>query len=159
MQAVCLSCYYIQLYTATPGFLASAPTGLMGSFLPNLSFYDQKKSIAAIYSDSFAGMCSMSLFTQAYDVLILCLFVGVYLNILSPYFRGIGGKLGTIGFVSSLSFYIIKRVARALAKINSKSARGPDGISQKVAISHSDWLLPKHLDAIHKRNYKHWHSH
>lgn len=46
-----------------------------------------------------------------------------------------------------------QRVIRALAKIDSKSAMGPDDINQEMALSHSDWLLPKHLDAIHKRVY------
>ena len=34
-----------------------------------------------------------------------------------------------------------------------KSASGPDGITRKLAEEHSDWLLPKHLDAIHKKRY------
>lgn len=47
-----------------------------------------------------------------------------------------------------------QRVIDALARIDSKSASGPDGIDKKMAINHSDWLLPKHLDAIHKQSYK-----
>jgi len=47
-----------------------------------------------------------------------------------------------------------QRVKAALAKIDSKSASGPDGINRNMAIGHADWLLPKHLDAIHKRKYK-----
>lgn len=47
-----------------------------------------------------------------------------------------------------------QRVNSALARIDCKSASGPDGIDRKMAMSHSDWLLPKHLDAIHKQKYK-----
>ena len=46
-----------------------------------------------------------------------------------------------------------KRVQKALARISVKSASGPDGISRKMAEDHCDWLLPKSLDAIHKKRY------
>lgn len=46
------------------------------------------------------------------------------------------------------------RVKSALAKIDRKSASGPDGISRDTTIDHLDWLLPKPLDAIHKRKYE-----
>lgn len=46
-----------------------------------------------------------------------------------------------------------KRVQRALARISVKSASGPDGINRSMAQNHCDWLLPKSLDAIHKKRY------
>ena len=46
------------------------------------------------------------------------------------------------------------RVVAAISKINRNSACGPDGINQEMAIRHADWLVPKDLDAIHKRKYK-----
>lgn len=47
-----------------------------------------------------------------------------------------------------------KRVIKALSRINIKSGKGPDGIRQSLAVRHSDWLLPSHLDAIHKCKYQ-----
>ena len=47
-----------------------------------------------------------------------------------------------------------ERVKKAIAKIDRHSASGPDEINVKMAINHCDWLLPKHLDAIHKRKYE-----
>ncbi len=47
-----------------------------------------------------------------------------------------------------------ERVISALAKIERKSAAGPDGINRDMATVHLDWLLPKHLDAVHKRKYE-----
>lgn len=46
------------------------------------------------------------------------------------------------------------RVKKAIARIDRQSASGPDEINVEMAINHSDWLLPKHLDAIHKKKYE-----
>ena len=104
----CISCFYLQKELMLPSFLASILVGLTGSFLPPSKFYNNNKGIAGVYSGSFASMCSLAYFTTFWDLLILCLFVGLYFNIFSPYFRGVGGKLGTIGFLSSISFVALK---------------------------------------------------
>jgi hypothetical protein len=108
--AGCFSCFSLQKYLNIPSFYASALVGLIGSFLPNSRFYDSKRLIACIYCGSFASMCSLTLFTSSADIFILCSITGCYFLLLGNYFRGFGGKLGTIGFLSSLSFVIFKGI-------------------------------------------------
>ena len=78
------------------------------SFLPDLKVYDNRRAIGSAYAGSFAGMTGLNLFSNYYDYLILTLFVGVYLTLLSSTFKGYGGKLGAVSFVSVLSFVFLK---------------------------------------------------
>ncbi len=108
--AGCYSCFGLQKYLNIPSFYASALVGLIGSFLPHSRYYDSKRLIACIYCGSFASMCSLTFFTSPADIFILCFLTGCYFLLLGNYFRGFGGKLGTIGFLSSLSFIIFKGI-------------------------------------------------
>jgi len=106
----CYCCYFLQNNFSISNVLASILVGLAGSFLPKAKIYDANKAIASIYSGSFASMCSLSYFESFVDVIILCALVGFYFTVLSPFFRGYGGKLGSIAFFSSLSFILFKVV-------------------------------------------------
>ncbi|MCK5731887.1 MAG: hypothetical protein KAH13_02640, partial [Tenericutes bacterium] len=55
----------------------------------------------AVYCGSFAGMVSVALFGFA-EVLVLALICAFIYNLTKPLFKGYGGKLGTIAFMSSL---------------------------------------------------------
>ena len=88
--------------------MASAGVGLLGSFLPDSKFYDSKQMIAAIYTGSFAAMCSLELFDSVVDILMLSLLTGISFIFFSPHFKGFGGKLGAIGFVASVAFVSLK---------------------------------------------------
>ena len=104
-----LSCFYLQKLTTVPSYLASALVGLVGSSLPKTKFYDADQAIACVYTGSFSAMCSLTFFSgYQVEVFILCLFTGCYFALLNPYFKGFGGKLGAIGFLSSLSFLFLK---------------------------------------------------
>jgi len=93
-----------------PSFLASAFVGFVGSFLPKSKFYDSKKAVACVYTGSFAGMCSAEFLTSRFDIMVLCVFTGFSFSLVGSRFRGFGGKLGTIAFVSSLFFICTKAV-------------------------------------------------
>lgn len=104
----CVACFYLQKSFLLPNYLASASVGFVGSFIPQSRFFDSKQLIAAVYTGSFASMCSLSFFSRQYDLLTLCFIVGASFIALSPFFKGFGGKLGTIGFVASFSFICVK---------------------------------------------------
>ncbi len=106
----CITCLYLVAYQGLPNYLASALVGLVGSFLPRASFYDSKEATACVYAGSFAGMCSVSFFSNTTSVLALCFLVGVSFRFINPYFKGVGGKLGTIGFVSSLLYLGLRSI-------------------------------------------------
>lgn len=100
----------LQVILGPPGFLASICVGLVGSFLPESRFFDSKKCVACIYAGSFAAMSAQSLIANFWDALIISLFLGVSFKLISPYFKGLGGKLGSIAFVAVLFFALLKEV-------------------------------------------------
>jgi hypothetical protein len=79
--------------------LASSFTGLLGYF------FIRKRDVA-IYCGSFAGMVSVSLFgfLEVTVLAIICAFIFI---LTKPLFKGYGGKLGTIAFMSSLIVHSI----------------------------------------------------
>ena len=100
----CIACYYLQVKFSLSSVLSSALVGLVGSFIPKSKYYDSAKAIAAIYCGSFASMTALGHFNSFQLVLVLSLIVGVCFTVCTPYFRGVGGKLGTIAFISSVVF-------------------------------------------------------
>ncbi|MBI9009066.1 MAG: hypothetical protein JEZ05_03465 [Tenericutes bacterium] len=79
--------------------LASSMTGLLGYFLV-------KKHQLAVYCGSFAGMVSVSLFGFL-EVSVLALVCAFIFILTKPLFKGYGGKLGTVAFLSSLIVHSI----------------------------------------------------
>ncbi len=100
----CLACYYLQIYFSLSNVLSSILVGLVASFIPKFDFFDSNKAIAAIYCGSFASMSGLNYFRDFWSIFTLGLIVGLNFTICSPYFRGIGGKLGTIAFISAVTF-------------------------------------------------------
>ena len=106
----CIVCFCLQQYFATPNYWACPLTGLAGSFLPISNFYNQKKAIAAVYCGSFAGMTSLAHLQEIEQLLLLSLLVGIAFHCLTSFFRGVGGKLGSIAFFSSQCFLFATRL-------------------------------------------------
>ena len=106
----CVSCLYIQIYFGSPSFVASIIVGFIGSFLPRSSMYNVKKGVASIYCGSFAGMSSSIYLVGLIDYIVLGLLVGFYFSIIGDKYRGLGGKLGAIGFIASVTLITIKSI-------------------------------------------------
>jgi len=104
----CAGCFFLQRSFGVPGVVASLAVGFTGSFLPPLKGYDQKQAVAGLYSGSFAGMCSLSLLASSADVVALSFLVSLYFFCVSPFFRGLGGKLGSIAFLASVTLGLLK---------------------------------------------------
>lgn len=79
--------------------IASAIVGLLGSILI-------KQYQIPLYCGSFAGMVSVSLFSF-FEVSILAIICAFIFILTKPLFKGYGGKLGTIAFMSSLIVHSI----------------------------------------------------
>jgi hypothetical protein len=106
----CLACYLFQVRAGISPVMSAALTGFIGSFLHFPKLYEKKGLHAAIYSGSFAGMCSLELVKHPGHVLYLSLIgTSIYL-LLKPKFNGFGGKLGTVSFIASIIFLVTKSV-------------------------------------------------
>jgi hypothetical protein len=79
--------------------IASSAVGIVGYLII-------KKYAIAIYCGSFAGMISSELLLT-YEVLLIALICGLVVLLLKPVFRGVGGKLGTMAFISTFLFAIV----------------------------------------------------
>ncbi len=71
------------------------------SFIGLLGFFLLKKYSVAIYCGSFAGMVSSFLFGYG-EVAMIALTCGLLFMVLKPVFKGMGGKLGTTAFMSTI---------------------------------------------------------
>lgn len=106
----CWLCFFLHSETLLSPVMASCLVGLLGSFLPTKTSEIKKIAQSGIYSGSFAGMCSANILTSPIEILILSLIGGLLFLISRKMFEGIGGKLGTIAFVSVALMYLIRDI-------------------------------------------------
>lgn len=99
----CLLCFILHSKFSWSPVLACASVGLIGSFLPV-----NANMKAAIYSGSFAGMCSSELVSNYGEIFGISLIGAVIYLYTLKLFQGFGGKLGTVAFVSVALFYLVK---------------------------------------------------
>ncbi len=106
----CYCCSLLQTEYAFSSVLAAATVGFIGSFY-HFSRWVEKQGIhAVIYAGAFAGMCSQEYLSSAQYVLLVS-FIGAALYLITlPHFKGFGGKLGTIAFISTLFLVAIKSI-------------------------------------------------
>jgi hypothetical protein len=100
--AGCVSCFLLQRQFHLSAVIASAGVGLLGSLVPEVD------AQALIYSGSFAGMCSEEILSSHLQILFLSLVGGAIFIVAKPHFKGMGGKMGAIAFVTSLFLLALK---------------------------------------------------
>ncbi|WP_247664651.1 hypothetical protein [Pseudoalteromonas sp. MMG010] len=94
---------------AVPLVLSSCLTGLIGAFIPFPARYKNNPN-AAIYTGSFAGMCSIDLIGSYWELAIIS-FIGAGLFIFTiNHLHGFGGKLGSVAFVSVGIYMLAKGI-------------------------------------------------
>jgi len=105
----CILCFEAHEVFQLSSVVSSALIGLLGSFVTSSKRPIINSCPAAIYSGSFAGMCSVEII-QSFDQLLGVSLLGgfIYLS-LESHFKGIGGKLGTVAFTSVALVYLINK--------------------------------------------------
>ena len=106
----CFACYFLQKELHFTAVTAAACIGLSGSFLHFPRFYERNGLHAALYSGAFAGMTSLTLLRNPMDVFILSLFCAILFITSRPFANGFGGRLGTIAFISSAFFFVMRKM-------------------------------------------------
>ncbi|KYG67429.1 hypothetical protein AZI86_01855 [Bdellovibrio bacteriovorus] len=82
--------------------LAAAITGFLGSFLPDTKRIDGTHIHATIYIGAFVAMGSQVVSAGPLQIFLVS-FIGTTIYFLiTPYLKGLGGRLGLIAFISSL---------------------------------------------------------
>ncbi len=105
----CICCLSLKSGLDLGPVSAAAVTGLLGSFLQLPRLMERDQLHAVIYTGAFIGMGSSEVLRGPTDAAGISLIgAGVFL-FLRPIGVGIGGKMGTIAFISSLLFFFFRR--------------------------------------------------
>lgn len=99
--AGCMGCHLLRTELSTGTVTAAALTGLAGSFLPLPERTDKNFVRAAIYSGAFAAMGATTATDTPAGILVVSLAGSLIFLTVSPFFQGLGGKLGMIAFATT----------------------------------------------------------
>jgi hypothetical protein len=106
----CLASWGLQKQLALPSVIAATSVGLIASIVPVPKKLNDKNVASLVYSGTFAGMSSSSILQTHQDVLILSLMGALVFYFTSPFAKSYGGRLGTIAFISSLFYFLLRRL-------------------------------------------------
>ncbi len=102
----CMGCLEVRSLFGFSSVSASACVGLVATALPSFGGIDRRRIHAVAYAGTFAGMGSLELLHQPLLLLTLSIVGAAVYWLLRPVFVGVGGKLGTVAFVTSLLLFI-----------------------------------------------------
>lgn len=97
----CMTCHLLITRAGTDAVTAAALAGFAGTFIPLPKQADKDGLRAVIYTGAFAGMCSSNVIGTPMQVPLVSLVGAVIYLALTPFFQGIGGKLGTVAFAAT----------------------------------------------------------
>lgn len=90
--------------------MASSATGILASFMPKANLYNVEDAKGCVYCASFAAIGTHLNYNSPFEFIVLPLFVGILFNLLRPYFVGFGGKLGSLAFVATTFYLLLKEI-------------------------------------------------
>jgi hypothetical protein len=103
----CWLCLNLQSHLGWGPVISAALVGFLGSFFPENRKIHSAHIQANIYIGAFVGMGSKALSTNSVHIALIALLGSLLYFLLTPYFKGLGGKLGMIAFVSSLLSFVM----------------------------------------------------
>lgn len=101
--------HQVHLLTGKSTVLTSGVSGVLaGIILPIIYSVNGLTFAAALFSGAFLGMTGEGRFTKTSYFLLASVVGGIIFIYSQPYFNGLGGKLGAIAFISSLTMTQVK---------------------------------------------------
>lgn len=100
--AGCLFCFYLQSRFGLSPVISAALTGFLGSFIPDAKRIESTHVHATIYMGAFVAMGSKVVTAGAWQIVFVSLLGSTIYFFMVPHFKGLGGRLGLIAFISSL---------------------------------------------------------
>ena len=108
----CGACAWLVQQHAVSPTLASASLLLLSSFIPLRSSKNPSSIRAAFGMGTFIGMDSSQIVAGP-AALVLLVLLGLCLTILArPYFRGVGGRMGALAFITTALYVFLSELAR-----------------------------------------------
>jgi hypothetical protein len=98
----CLFCFYLQSRHGLSPVISAAFTGLLGTFIPDTKRIESTHVHSTIYMGAFVAMGSKIVTAGPWQILLVSFLGSTIYFFISPYFKGLGGRLGLIAFISSL---------------------------------------------------------
>jgi hypothetical protein len=98
----CYFCFLLQSQLQLSTVLAAALTGFLGTIVPETKRIDAVHVHANIYMGAFVAMGSRVVDAGTLQILLVSFIGSTVYFIISPFFKGFGGKLGLIAFISSI---------------------------------------------------------
>ncbi|MBO9667588.1 MAG: hypothetical protein J7501_12335 [Bdellovibrio sp.] len=88
--------------------ISAALVGLLGTFIPETKRIESTHIHANIYMGAFVGMGSKIVEAGPWEILLVS-FIGSSIYFwMSRYFKGFGGRLGLIAFISSVLGFVLR---------------------------------------------------
>lgn len=103
----CMICHLLRSHAGADAVTGAALAGFAGTLIPLPKRTDKEGVRAAIYSGAFAGMCSSNVIGTPIQVPLVSLVGAVFYLALTPFFQGIGGKLGAIAFAGTATLLML----------------------------------------------------
>jgi hypothetical protein len=107
----CMSCHLLRFHAGLGTVISAALAGFAGTFIPLPSRSDKGEIRAVLYAGAFAGMASPNVIGTPIQVPVISLVGALFYIALTPYFQGIGGKLGACAFATTATFLIAKTLS------------------------------------------------
>lgn len=98
----CAFCFFLQAKLNLTAVVAAALTGFLGTFIPESKRIDGTHVHALIYMAAFAAMGARVVTAEPMQILFISLIGSTLYFFISPYFKGLGGRLGMLAFIASL---------------------------------------------------------
>lgn len=98
----------LQVHLGLSAPFACALTGLVASFISPLFKKSKSEFELPFYVGSFVGMCGVTYLQNYLDILGISFLGLIFYSITKNQMLGVGGRLGTIAFLTSMTFIGIK---------------------------------------------------
>ncbi|KYG67850.1 hypothetical protein AZI87_00790 [Bdellovibrio bacteriovorus] len=98
----CFFCFYLQSHFKWTPVVAASLTGLLGTFIPDTKRIEGAHIHALVYTGAFVAMGSRVVDAGLWQILLVSVVGSTIYFCLGARFKGLGGRLGFIAFVSSL---------------------------------------------------------
>ncbi|WP_413586929.1 hypothetical protein [Bdellovibrio sp. HCB274] len=97
-----MTCFFFQAQLEFSVVASAALTGLLGTFIPDTKRIESTHVHANIYMGAFVAMGSKITQQGFWQILLVSAIGSLIYLVMSQYFKGMGGRLGLIAFISSL---------------------------------------------------------
>lgn len=104
----CFICLFIQNRFQLPSVVAAALIGFVGSFIPESRHIESIHVHSLLYMGAFVAMGSRVVDMHWLQIGLISVLGTAFYLLLSPYFKGFGGRLGMYAFITSILGLLIR---------------------------------------------------